>query len=100
MKIYNVKYHEVIRIEIKDIKTGEVKAVQFIQTTMEEVINYFNSKCQPYLRIDEGIKVKVNIKESDPIKRWKGPGQKNYTIKIASIESVLSALAEGVEESD
>ncbi len=91
MKIYEFKYTEVVRVEIKDLKTNEIRSISFCQTTLEEVISHVRKKLKVGLT---GIKAKVNIRISHHQKRW--GNQKIFTVYIKNLDTALKQIKANV----
>lgn len=99
MRIYNHKYHEIVRLAIYEPEHTDLKvreSISFIETTLQEVINHFTEKCKPYLEIDNGIKIRVIIRISHPTKRW--GDQRCFTLRVSSIHDLVEALKDDLEE--
>ncbi|MDR1502291.1 MAG: hypothetical protein LBT43_07540 [Prevotella sp.] len=96
MKIYPpITYTEVVRVEIKEMKTGEIRSVSFCQTTLDEVISHVNKTLKTGII---GVKAKVNIRLSDREKRW--GAQRNVTVYIDNLDEAIAQIKEGVPALD
>ncbi len=92
MKIYPVKqYTEIVRVEIRNKETGEMRSVSFCDTTLDEVINHVNQTMKVGI---VGTKVHLNIRISDKEKRW--GKQKNSIVFINDIDQVLNQITNGI----
>ncbi len=88
MKIYQKPtYTELVRIELKDLKTKEIRSISFCQTTLEEVIEHVNNRLKTGII---GIKVSVNIRISDKEKRW--GKQKNIIVYIKDLDTAIRQI--------
>ncbi|PXV62342.1 hypothetical protein CLV62_12030 [Dysgonomonas alginatilytica] len=99
MEIYKHQYHDIVRIEIQAKENKELKeskSISFIKATLNEVVKHFVERCNSCLVVDGGVKVKVTIRISHPVKRW--GDQKSYTLRISSIENLVKCLSEGIDE--
>lgn len=92
MNIYPPRtYTEIIRVEIRNLKTREMRSVSFCYTTLEEVIKHVNSTLKVCY---SGMRVRVNIRKSDKVKRW--TDQKNRTVYIKDLDKALAQITEGI----
>lgn len=92
MKIFpKPTYVHKVRVEIKNIKTGEIRSVSFCETTWEEVIQHVNSKVKAVKR---GIKVRINIRLSDREKRW--VDTKDIRLKVSSLDLTLKRITKDI----
>ncbi|MBF0648715.1 hypothetical protein IR083_07770 [Dysgonomonas sp. GY75] len=96
MKVYPpLTYTPVVRVEIKVLSTGEMRSVSFCKTTLDEVIDHVNKTLKTGI---VGIKVRVNIRISDQVKRW--GKQKIATVLINDLDEAFTQITEGIETLD
>ena len=87
MNIYPTRtYTEVVRVEIRNLKTREMRSVSFCHTTLQEVIRHVDRTLEVRY---SGIKVRVNIRKSDRVKRWR-------TVFIRDLDTALAQITEGI----
>lgn len=92
MNIYPPRtYTEVVRVEIRNLKTREMRSVSFCNTTLQEVIRHVDRTLEVRY---SGIKVRVNIRKSDRVKRW--TDQRNRTVYIRDLDTALAQITEGI----
>lgn len=97
MKIFKVKQNHIVRVELKTTKTKIMKSVSFIETDLEQVVKHVDNRCRPLVKfIKEGERISINIRESDPIKRW--GKQKNILFYADSIDEVYNEIIRDIEE--
>lgn len=93
MKLYTrPKYTEIVRVEIKLIKSGKMRSISFCQTNIEEVLCHVKTRLKTSTT---GIKVRITIRISDKEKAW---GKlKSFTTFIRNTDKAVQDIIKGVE---
>lgn len=93
MKIFvQPTYTQIVRVEITEVSSKKMRSVSFCQTTLNEVVEHVEKTLKLGI---VGIKCRIVIRMSDPVKRW--GEQKGTTILIKNLDDAIAQISQGVE---